>query len=296
MIFFIKNALGILVFSLFCIGLLPSCVSKKKSLAAIELQRSQFETKETEWRTEEKGLRKQIETLNLQLAENKGETKALWEVQRKLEDRILEKESEIDNISVLSDSRQVQLDSVLRAKSKIIELQKTELSSIYSALRQHDNKIFNVQTDMQAALQAFQSDIEYESRNGNLHIIFAESLLFRANSESTKIILTGETILQEMAQVLEKHPDVKATIVGHTDNLQAKRYKSNWDYSVMRASSVCKMLTDDIGFSPNQVLVAGKSEFEPRASNATSSGRALNRRIEVIIVPQVDYLYKVVKQ
>ena len=73
-----------------------SCVSKKKSLASLELQRSQFEIKEMEWRTEESGLKKQMATLKLQLAENKGENKALWEVQRKLEDRLLEKESEID--------------------------------------------------------------------------------------------------------------------------------------------------------------------------------------------------------
>lgn len=278
------------------IGMFSSCVSKKKSLAALELQRSQFESKETEWRTEEKGLKKQIETLNLQLAENKGETKALWQVQEKLENRLLEKESEIDNISVRSVSQQVQLDSILTEKTRLIEQKEAELSHIKSTLRQRDNNISRVQNDMQQALQTYASEIEYNMRDGNLHMILAEKLLFKENSESTRIIERGELVLQEIARVLEQHPSVKATIIGHTDNQQAKRYKSNWDYSVMRSSAVCKMLTDEIGFSPNQVLIAGKSEFEPRASNATSTGRALNRRVEFMIVPQVDALYQVVKR
>lgn len=295
MIFYKKNATSILTLLLCSMGLLTSCVSKKKSEAALSLQQSQFETKETAWRTEEKGLKKQIETLNLQLAENKGESKALWEVQRKLENRLLEKESEIDNISVRSVSQQVQLDSALSAKTKIIELREAELRSIRNTAKQLDTKVLSIKSEAQEALQAYEGDIEYENRDGNLHIILAETLLFKADSESTRIISRGEYVLEALSRVLENYPSIKAMVVGHTDNQQAKRYKSNWDYSLMRASAVGKMLTDEIGFSPNQVLIAGKSEFEPRASNATPTGRSLNRRVEIIIMPQINRLYQIAR-
>jgi chemotaxis protein MotB len=73
--------------------------------------------------------------------------------------------------------------------------------------------------------------------------------------------------------------------VGHTDNAiqQNKKLPDNWDLSVLRASAVVKALTDDFQLSPSRVLAAGKGEFSPMKSNETAEGKALNRRLELVM-------------
>ena len=74
-------------------------------------------------------------------------------------------------------------------------------------------------------------------------------------------------------------------IVGHTDNLpmRSNRFKSNWELSVARASSVARFLIDKLDMNPNQFVVSGYSSYRPIAPNTTSENRAKNRRVEIII-------------
>lgn len=74
-------------------------------------------------------------------------------------------------------------------------------------------------------------------------------------------------------------------IVGHTDNVkprQSSAYKSNYDLSVARAEAVAKALAPGIGDAA-RIAVEGKGEDVPIANNATADGRALNRRVDVMI-------------
>ena len=84
----------------------------------------------------------------------------------------------------------------------------------------------------------------------------------------------------------EEVPQHQISIEGHTDNQPIKYspWKSNWELSVHRALSVLHYL-ERKGVPPQRMSVAGFGEYRPVASNATAEGRALNRRVEIVIVP-----------
>ncbi|MBI4226988.1 MAG: flagellar motor protein MotB, partial [Candidatus Omnitrophica bacterium] len=86
----------------------------------------------------------------------------------------------------------------------------------------------------------------------------------------------------------EELPDQPNGIEGHTDNepIKASGWKSNWELSTARATSVLHYLVDNKGVSPERVSAIGYGEYRPVISNATAEGRQQNRRVEVVVLPQ----------
>lgn len=91
--------------------------------------------------------------------------------------------------------------------------------------------------------------------------------------------------LDILAVILKKNPG-RIVIEGHTDNVPVSgpKYTSNWELSTARASSVLSVLIHQ-GLDPNRFIIAGYGEYRPIASNATEDGRALNRRVEIVLAP-----------
>ena len=88
-------------------------------------------------------------------------------------------------------------------------------------------------------------------------------------------------------------------IEGHTDNVPMKGngdIKDNWDLSVMRATAVVKIITSNSKISPARLTAAGRGEFNPLDNTNTVEGRKKNRRIEVIITPKFDEIFKVLEK
>ena len=111
-----------------------------------------------------------------------------------------------------------------------------------------------------------------------------EKLLFRKGSV-TRLNEKGKKALSKISNILEEYPSLFIQVIGHTDNKapEIKSYKDNWNFSVLRAATIVRTLVNDNDFSPNQLLAAGKGEFEPKSSNESADGRATNRRIELLI-------------
>lgn len=261
----------------------------------LEIQKHQYDAKITQWENEVEATRIQNQTLQLQLAEYVGEVKAMTTYQENLTKELEAKEAEIDKISNQSLSQQEQMNLALQVKVGELEKKEQEINAIKAAVEERDNIIKGLLFDMEQSLQSYSSeDIAYEIRDARLHIILSESLIFRSE-ESIRIISKGREVLEKMATVMEQYPSILATVIGHTDNEKPRRYSSNWNFSVDRATAVVKTLADDIGFSPNQLIVAGKGEFEPRASNATSGGRSANRRVEIVISIPLDGVYRLIR-
>ena len=76
---------------------------------------------------------------------------------------------------------------------------------------------------------------------------------------------------------------------GHTDNVPVhnSRFKSNWELSTARATTVVSLLIEQHGFDPLLVSAAGYSEYRPVESNTTAQGRAANRRVDLVVVGHV---------
>ena len=101
----------------------------------------------------------------------------------------------------------------------------------------------------------------------------------------------GKESLAPIAAVLSQFSDRRFQIEGHTDNepIQSKRFPSNWELSTSRALSVVHLLVE-MGVKPENISAAGFGEFRPRADNETEEGRELNRRIEIVMLPNLEIL------
>jgi outer membrane protein OmpA-like peptidoglycan-associated protein len=130
--------------------------------------------------------------------------------------------------------------------------------------------------------QAHQIEIE-RLKNENLKITMNSEVSFDFNSSALKPAFTRT--LDKVAAILQRYPRTTIRIIGHTDNVGSAAY--NQRLSEDRANSVAWSL-EDAGVSPQRVTVEGRGESQPRASNDTEAGRQLNRRVEMLIVPNND--------
>ncbi|MBK7870628.1 MAG: OmpA family protein [Saprospiraceae bacterium] len=148
--------------------------------------------------------------------------------------------------------------------------------------------IQNLRTTVSGALTGFSdTDLTVEEKNGRLYVSLSQELLFRSGSDNVES--KGRQALKQLADVLKKNPEIDITVEGHTDDVG--NAASNWDLSVMRATSVVKVLTT-YGIEPERVTASGRGLYAPIASNATATGKAQNRRTEIILSPKLDQLYQ----
>lgn len=130
-----------------------------------------------------------------------------------------------------------------------------------------------------AEQQAHQIEVE-RLQNENLKITMNSEVSFDYNSAQLKPAFTGT--LDKVADILKRYPRSSIRITGHTDNRGSTQY--NQQLSEQRAQSV-KWYLSDRGVDPNRIIAEGRGELQPRATNDTEAGRQLNRRVEMLIVP-----------
>ena len=134
-------------------------------------------------------------------------------------------------------------------------------------------------------------EITIQELKEKFSITFVDQVLF----ESGKTTLTprGKEILGKVSGILKASESRYIRVVGHTDNkpiMAEYRYKypSNWELSAARAAMVVRFFQDDMGLDPANLEAVGRSFYEPVASNDTEEGRALNRRVNIVIAPRID--------
>ena len=115
-----------------------------------------------------------------------------------------------------------------------------------------------------------------------VRIILTSDLLFALGAGDLSEQAKGS--LEKVAAAI-RHTPYMINVVGHTDNIpmRSSRFRSNWELSVARASSVARYLIEEVGMEPNQFVVSGYSSYRPVAPNTTADNRAKNRRVEIII-------------
>jgi len=125
--------------------------------------------------------------------------------------------------------------------------------------------------------------------NNKMIVELASAILF--DSGSAKLSEEGESAIMEVGKVLATIPDRTFQVAGHTDNIpiKKKQFPSNWHLSSARAVSVVRRLIDS-GMAMENLSAAGYGETQPVATNDTEEGRALNRRIEIVLQPNLDEL------
>lgn len=126
-------------------------------------------------------------------------------------------------------------------------------------------------------------------RNGRIVIELPNNVLF--DSGRAQLNAEGREALTQVADILTQFEDRRFQVEGHTDNnpINSALYPSNWELSAARALAVVHLLID-AEVNPINLSAAGFGEHQPRAENETPEGRQLNRRIEIVMLPNLDIL------
>ncbi|MFN0274558.1 MAG: OmpA family protein [Chitinophagales bacterium] len=222
--------------------------------------------------------------INQLLALSSSQTQSLNEELTKKEKELGEKEKELN----------IQQKSLEAAQKDIAEKQK-RVDELEAALTAINKKLTEVALSLEKALTGFSSsDLTVEQKDGKIYVKMSEKLLFA--SGSAVVDAKGKDALKQIADALRAQQGIQIMVEGHTDNvpLKSSNYpKDNWDLSVLRATAIVKLLTQDYNLSPISVEAAGRGEFMPVSSNADAAGRSLNRRTEIIIVPNQEDILKI---
>lgn len=200
--------------------------------------------------------------------------------------QLLAIQENLERIRSLNDSLS---NSLAEREKKVQELEQI-LANKDKAVQDLKNMISN------ALLNFKENDISVKVKNGKVYVSLAEQLLF--GSGSVQVDSKGVAALQQLAKAIKDQKDINIMVEGHTDNVpiskKSQYMNDNWDLSVMRATSITRILTT-AGVSPDQITAAGRGEYVPLAGNTTPENKQKNRRTEIIITPKLDELFKVLE-
>jgi chemotaxis protein MotB len=131
--------------------------------------------------------------------------------------------------------------------------------------------------------------LEIGFRNGQMVVKLPSSILFPSGSD--QLSASGQSALAEVTAALLDFKERRFLVAGHTDNvpIHTRAFRNNWVLSTARAVTMVEFMVEH-GMPPTQVAAAGYGEMDPVAPNDTAAGRELNRRIEIILVPNLSEL------
>jgi chemotaxis protein MotB len=144
-----------------------------------------------------------------------------------------------------------------------------------------------MEQQMRSALES--KEVTISELQGRLTVNILDRILF--DSGEAELKPEGEKVLAQIASVLAQHTNRQVYVIGHTDNVPIRasafnRYGSNWELSTARATSALRYLVEKAGADPKRMAAVGYGEFHPVADNSTAEGRAKNRRIAIVIIPE----------
>ena len=175
-----------------------------------------------------------------------------------------------------------------------VELQKREqrVNELEEIIANKDAIVKALKDKVAIALLGFRDKgLSVIEKDGKVYVSMDAKLLFA--SGSTKVDSEGIKALKELAKVLEDQKDLEILVEGHTDTDKMRSNahpKDNWELSVLRATSVVKIMLGNSNMDPTTISASGRSQFIP----IDLENKAKNRRIEVVLIPKLDELFEII--
>jgi len=186
--------------------------------------------------------------------------------------------------------------SRLEKLQKELKLRSEQIDELQSLINAKEAQMQQLKNAISSALHNFEGKgLTVVHKNGKIYVSMENKLLF--NSGSWAVGSEGKKAVEQLASVLAENKDINVLIEGHTDDVPytGATLIDNWDLSVKRATAIVRIL-ENKGVNPTQITAAGRSEFVPVDSNKNAEGKAKNRRIEIILAPNLDQISKLLKE
>ena len=269
-----------------CVVFSTGCVTKKKHVQAAK----DSADREAALQDKVRGLEGKITELEGSLA---GEKKSGAEKAASLEATIAELQAKLDGLERDRAAIQAELAAMVKDKSALkgsVEDMQRALDELAKRKAESDARV----AEFRKLIDRFKALIDagklkVKIVDGRMVVELATDVLF--SSGSATLSADGISAIQEVAKVLASIPGRKFQVEGHTDDVPIKtaQYASNWELASGRAITVVKTMVD-AGLPGDRVSGASFGEQKPTASNKTPEGRASNRRIEIVVVPDLASL------
>lgn len=184
------------------------------------------------------------------------------------------------------------MENELTAKEQLLNDREQRVKDLEKLINEKDEATKLLKDKVANALNSFtDKGLKVEERNGKIYVSLEARLLFA--SGSIEVEDQGKQALIDLAKVLETERDLEIIVEGHTDTDKmagTNHPKNNWELSVLRSTSVIAIMMNNSSIDPTQLMAAGRSEFIPVDEN----DKAKNRRIEIIISPNLNALYEII--
>ena len=186
----------------------------------------------------------------------------------------------------------LKLDQELKEKQRLLIEREKRVNELEEAIRKKEAAVQLLKAKVANALRGFENQgLSVVQKNGKIYVSLEAKLLFK--SGSTFVEEEGVRALVELGKALESEKDLEIIVEGHTDTDKLNSSvspKNNWELSVLRATSVVQILLNNSSMTPSQIMAGGRGEFLP----IDESDKAKNRRIEVIISPNLNELFEII--
>lgn len=198
----------------------------------------------------------------------------------------------VDSLTRKSNELQSQLNDAISSNKMLTEERDRYQKASESAKQQYDQlrgtvDEYNGSVDqLQKKVADKMADyaergVDVQAKDGAVYVNIQDDLLFKKGTN--KVGKDGETVLGTLASVLNEDPNLKITVLGHTDDRSA-RGADTWTLSTERANNVVRELKG-MKIDPARLTSAGQAHYNPIGDNSTAEGRAQNRRTEIILTP-----------
>ncbi|WP_298550166.1 OmpA family protein [uncultured Algibacter sp.] len=268
---------------LLLVALTFSCVSKKKYLALekengeikSELQKTRIAKEDLEANFDK--IQARVDAYNSKIATLKQENDTKLDA--------------VGNVAVISNDTKVKMRETLKnVDASKLSGAKTLKDSMNLAVAYNLKKTINESNINE------DEDFAVNINETVVMISIADNMLF--NSGSYRLSSKADTVLQKLADVINSEPSLDVMVEGHTDSrtINTANISDNWDLSVMRATSVVRKLQEKYSVSPEKLIAAGRSSYQPIAENNSRENRSKNRRTRIIILPNIDKFFALMSE
>ena len=269
-----------------------SCVSKK--------QFTNLETDYNRLQTEQKDLQRNYQESQLQLAESRTRVASL-------EERLAEARKNNEDLRAAYAEMQGLLNkSLLQNTQGNVNITKLvdEINSsnrfiqhlVQAKNRSDSLNIVMINNLTRSLTRDEMQDLDIKVLKGVVYISLDDRMLYRSGGFEIST-MAGE-ILRKIDKFIMDYKDYSVLVEGNTDTdpISRPNIRNNWDLSALRASSVVQALQNNYGVDPKRLTAAGRGEYNPIATNSTAEGKALNRRTQIIITPELNQFMELIDQ
>ncbi|QRK13325.1 OmpA family protein [Archangium violaceum] len=214
-------------------------------------------------------------------AEARARTVTTEQARKALEEKLSEQLAAKDQkLTALEDER-TRLSTEREQLQQAVQEKEAELARLKATYEDIEQKL---------KAEISEGEIRLSQAEGRIQVDLVDKILF--DSGEASLSARGSEVLARLGAVLSKVENRSILVSGHTDDAPpsqrlAATYPTNWELSVARAVNVVRFLGEKAGVPPARLVAAGHSDTKPVASNATPKGRARNRRIEILLIPDL---------